>query len=1038
LVELFETTTPANTVAFTATITGKVITIIPSANLSNEVQYTVRLKANSVEDASGNENAVASSSFTIISSSAVVLSNVAITSVAPYYAGQSINLTWSSLNVTNVKIELFVPAKSGYITLVASTLSDGAESVTIPDTLGFSSGYKIRISNATDATINSETETFILRGIVKKLSQLYDLPADDTVKYVGTAVVTYVRNTSIYIQDSTAGMLIYGTGTFVTGFTRGDGITEVVGKVAVYKNLVELVPIENTGIKTTGYEIVPEVKTVSNIGRLDQSKIVKIEDFRFDGITTNDSLFKSGVNYKVAGYETSVFAFRTAFSESNYIGTTIPANPITVVAIVGQFNSTMQITSRDLNDFEIPASTDATLSNLTVDGETVDGFNSSVYTYNVELPYGTTTIPAVAAVTTDANATKVITQATALPGDATVVVTAEDGTTKLTYTVHFTVALSNIATLSDLKVSGTTVEGFSASTMVYTIILPAETTTVPTVAATATDANADVTITNAAAIPGITTVKVVAENGNDSLIYEVRFTLEGLSNDANLADLKVDGTTVEGFDADVLSYTIELPFGTTAIPEVSATPAEENADVEITQASDLPGVATVKVTAQDGVTSVIYEVEFTVAPSNVATLKNIMVDGDDLTDFASDKLVYVYVLPAGSTDPLTVTADATDENATVTITDATAIPGTTSIKVVAENGIDSLIYEIRFTLEGLSNDATLADLKVDGTTVDGFAADVYEYTISLPHGTTTVPEVSAAATSEAAAMVVNQATALPGDATVVVTAEDEATELIYTVHFVVEPNDDATLSVIKVNGTAVAGFDPAVLTYNIELQIGTTAIPVVAANATDANAVVVIAQAAALPGTATIDVTAEDGTTELSYTVNFTVKQAPKYTVTFAVKDQDGAAVEGASIAFDERTLTTDINGSAVFEQVSPAAHMPYTVTKTDYQTVEGNITVENANVTVDVVLEYIGVNENQQWVVNAYPNPVANKLTITLSKVEANGKVTISNIEGKVVKSFMLNELVNTVDVSELPQGIYLLNLQSDAGSSIRKMVKE
>jgi uncharacterized protein (DUF433 family) len=117
---------------------------------------------------------------------------------------------------------------------------------------------------------------------------------------------------------------------------------------------------------------------------------------------------------------------------------------------------------------------------------------------------------------------------------------------------------------------------------------------------------------------------------------------------------------------------------------------------------------------------------------------------------------------------------------------------------------------------------------------------------------------------------------------------------------------------------------------------------------------------------------------------------------------------------------------------------MPYTVTKTDYQTVEGNITVENANVTVDVVLEYIGVNENQQWVVNAYPNPVANKLTITLSKVEANGKVTISNIEGKVVKSFMLNELVNTVDVSELPQGIYLLNLQSDAGSSIRKMVKE
>jgi hypothetical protein len=89
-----------------------------------------------VEDASGNENAVASSSFTIISSSAVVLSNVAITLGCSLLRCQSINLTWSSPQCNNVKIELFVPAKSGYITLVASTLSDGAESVTIPDTLG--------------------------------------------------------------------------------------------------------------------------------------------------------------------------------------------------------------------------------------------------------------------------------------------------------------------------------------------------------------------------------------------------------------------------------------------------------------------------------------------------------------------------------------------------------------------------------------------------------------------------------------------------------------------------------------------------------------------------------------------------------------------------------------------------------------------------------------------------------------------------------------------------------------------------------------
>ena len=42
-----------------------------------------------------------------------------------------------------------------------------------------------------------------------------------------------------------------------------------------------------------------------------------------------------------------------------------------------------------------------------------------------------------AATPTDANANASITQATSIPGDATVVVTAQDGTTTQTYTVSY-------------------------------------------------------------------------------------------------------------------------------------------------------------------------------------------------------------------------------------------------------------------------------------------------------------------------------------------------------------------------------------------------------------------------------------------------------------------------------------------------------------------------------------------------------------------------------------------------------------------------
>jgi hypothetical protein len=84
------------------------------------------------------------------------------------------------------------------------------------------------------------------------------------------------------------------------------------------------------------------------------------------------------------------------------------------------------------------AGSDATLSDLKVDGNTIAGFGAGVLTYNVELPNGTTVAPQItSATTTDPSATKVITQATAVPGIGTVVVTSQNTTVTKTYTVNF-------------------------------------------------------------------------------------------------------------------------------------------------------------------------------------------------------------------------------------------------------------------------------------------------------------------------------------------------------------------------------------------------------------------------------------------------------------------------------------------------------------------------------------------------------------------------------------------------------------------------
>jgi len=88
------------------------------------------------------------------------------------------------------------------------------------------------------------------------------------------------------------------------------------------------------------------------------------------------------------------------------------------------------------------ASSDATLSALAVAGNTlVPAFDPAVTEYSVELPYGTliSSLPEVTYTVNHSGATAVKTDATALPGATTIVVTAEDATAK-TYTINFTVS----------------------------------------------------------------------------------------------------------------------------------------------------------------------------------------------------------------------------------------------------------------------------------------------------------------------------------------------------------------------------------------------------------------------------------------------------------------------------------------------------------------------------------------------------------------------------------------------------------------------
>lgn len=106
--------------------------------------------------------------------------------------------------------------------------------------------------------------------------------------------------------------------------------------------------------------------------------------------------------------------------------------------------------------------------------------------------------------------------------------------------------LSNVATLSDIKVNDVSINGFKADSMNYSIELPAGTTVVPTVTVTTTDANADAVVTPATVLPGSTSVMVTAEDETSTQTYTINFTKASGVEDDKVNSIMIFPTISEG------------------------------------------------------------------------------------------------------------------------------------------------------------------------------------------------------------------------------------------------------------------------------------------------------------------------------------------------------------------------------------------------------------------------------------------------------------------------------------------------------------
>lgn len=262
-----------------------------------------------------------------------------------------------------------------------------------------------------------------------------------------------------------------------------------------------------------------------------------------------------------------------------------------------------------------PASTDATLSSIVYGAEQtpVSGFAADQLSYEVELPADYVGgAPSVQVTTSDANATTNITQATTLPGMATIVVTAEDGTTTKTYTVTFTKESADpkVESATWPNIRGTAVIDQVNKTITGQVLNGSSLSLEPTFTGKYLNSQSPTGVQNFA--NGAISYTFTSAS-NAQTVYSVTITESpAVSTDATLSSLTYGGKSVPNFSPSTLTYNIELTAGTKTPPTIAATPNDNKATMNITQASSVPGVGKVEVTAEDGTTKLTYTINYTV------------------------------------------------------------------------------------------------------------------------------------------------------------------------------------------------------------------------------------------------------------------------------------------------------------------------------------------------------------------------------------------------------------------------------------------
>lgn len=459
------------------------------------------------------------------------------------------------------------------------------------------------------------------------------------------------------------------------------------------------------------------------------------------------------------------------------------------------------------------------LSDLRINGVTIEEFDPVVFDYSVTLPAGTKSLPDVTAFASGVN--QVVTMV--VDGSSVAVeVASGDGSEKNTYHIEFSVEKESTA-LDMIYLGGKPLNGFNSDVHNYYELLVIGDKNIPDLSCDKGFDSQSIEIK----VSDDRRLQTIVVTAADKTVrnYMVRFDYT-LSNNACLNSITIgdERKLVPSFDSETFSYNVTLPYKSTVVPSISYDKGEDTQTTIEDFTDDVNGTSTITVIAEDNVTRNVYSIKFNVAESDVNTLEMIYYNNIEIEEFTPDDNLYDVVLPYGTESAPDVTYIATEpENEKVEVSTTKTDKGwQTELKIIPLNGTPNK-YVVDFIVEP-DRENRLKAIYVFGKLLEGFNPDVNEYNIELEaySDSSLIPTIKDLILDPYSPNAYVSDTIQQSRESIVISVMSKESKDVrnYIINTTIKISDNSNLNAIYYKGVVLEDFDPNVYEYTYKLPFG--------------------------------------------------------------------------------------------------------------------------------------------------------------------------------------------------------------------------